>query len=365
MSHLSTSAYLRGTIFVGNDGSNLRFQADEPIADMVCSSTGVCPDTYEFMPSGYLYFPDGTIYRIVAGNVTWIRDVEGNRITYAYNDGQVIQITDSLGRQVNISYGQPTGNPHEYYDAISFQGEGGEWRQVKVYRTTLEYALRSGFHLMTMPEMFPEMLLSPGSSYDPIGVVSRVELPDERSYRLFYTPYNEIARVELPTGAAIEYDYPMPTENGAPPQGGTVFRPLRERRVYAQSNTQNAPFEVKQVYVRGSDGNNSVVSVETQVRQVAGGTVTTQAKEAHSFYGEPNHSIRGFYTPWSLGREYKTEVFTPDGNTLLRRSETEWENPRTVPWNGGGVVANGARVKSVTTTVAEADPDLVAKVEYQ
>jgi len=87
---------------------------------------------------------DGTRYRINGGLVTWMRDRNGNKLTFTYASQTPVSITDSLNRQVTITYGSPGG-----YDEITFKGFGGATRSIKIHLTNLQYALRSDFSLKT------------------------------------------------------------------------------------------------------------------------------------------------------------------------------------------------------------------------
>jgi len=75
--------------------------------------------------------------------------------------------------------------------------------------------LRSGFTIQTYQQLFPEMNGSGSESFNPTAIVSSVELPDGRHYYFKYNSYGEVARVELPTGGAIEYDYAAGLRSGA------------------------------------------------------------------------------------------------------------------------------------------------------
>src|SRR2546423_1873762 len=82
----------RGRVFVTSDGSAASFVSDTTIYDHVISPN---PDA-EFYPSGYLLLRDGTRYRIDAGKAVWLRDRNGNKLTFGYDGNNNIQsITDS------------------------------------------------------------------------------------------------------------------------------------------------------------------------------------------------------------------------------------------------------------------------------
>jgi len=187
----------RGKIFVSADGNAATFISDVDIYD----SDGAYVS--QIFPSGYLLMADGSRYRIDNGYVTWIRDRNGNKITFTYGSGGVVSITDSLNRQVTIAY---LYNGTQYYDVITYKGFGGATRTITVWHKLLSQALRSGYTQQTFAQLFPELNGSSSTLYDE-WIVSSVDLPDGRTYQFRYNPYGELARVELPTGGAIEYDY--------------------------------------------------------------------------------------------------------------------------------------------------------------
>ena len=86
----------RGIYFESHDGSHLEFVSDASILDF-----NNLAENNVFKTNGYLYFSDGTAYRIDNSNVTWIRDSNGNKISFSYNTNtnQVISIADQLGER--------------------------------------------------------------------------------------------------------------------------------------------------------------------------------------------------------------------------------------------------------------------------
>lgn len=68
----------RGTVFVSEDGSGMKFVSDTEIFD-----GGFGPVT--FAPSGLLHFRDGITYRIDNGRVSRISDRNGNKTTFTYD----------------------------------------------------------------------------------------------------------------------------------------------------------------------------------------------------------------------------------------------------------------------------------------
>src|SRR5262249_20134684 len=197
----------RGRVFVTKDGSAATFISDTPIYDRP-RSPATAAGFWFYYPDGVLKFKDGTTYRIDDGLVSWIRDRNGNRISFTYNGpgSRVATITDSLNRQITFTYDYQDVAPYGLCDLITFTGYGGATRVIRISKTNLGNALRSDYTLQTHQQLFPELTGSSNYSgnYDPLNVVSYVWLPDGRHYRFLYNPYGELARVELPTGGAIE-----------------------------------------------------------------------------------------------------------------------------------------------------------------
>ena len=235
-----SGGFNRGTVFVTADGTTATFVSDWNIIDDPTYGQGF----YDDRPDGYMMLKDGTRFRVDDGQISWLRDRNGNKVTFGYDSfRRTTSITDSLNRQVSITY--PTSYPD--FTTISFKGFGGAARTIKLYHTTLENALRSGYTLQTIAQLFPELQgVGPSNSI----VTSYIEMPDGRKYHLRYNPYSELARVELPTGGAIEYDYAAGLTNGAASgvfSIGTnkfIYRRLIERRIYPDGNS-GANFESK------------------------------------------------------------------------------------------------------------------------
>ncbi|HEV8187743.1 MAG TPA: hypothetical protein VGP83_08340, partial [Pyrinomonadaceae bacterium] len=126
----------RGTVFVTADGNAATFTSDTAINDRLQSMGG----GGIVILSGYLMLRDGTRYRIDNGNVSWIRDRNGNKLLFGYTDGRVTSITDALNRQVTYTYANFVST---FSDQISFKGFGGQNRTLLVNYTRLQYSLRT------------------------------------------------------------------------------------------------------------------------------------------------------------------------------------------------------------------------------
>jgi YD repeat-containing protein len=196
-----TPARNRGKVFVSADGEKTTFISDTDIIDNLISQP-----TLEFYPSGHLLLSDGTRYRVDGGKVSWMRDRNGNKTSFTYDGWAMLSATDSLNRQVTVTYGAIGA-----YDEITYRGYGGAARSIKVWHHWMHDAMRPDCTIKKDNQLYPEVfdggnIWSGDSDFD-MAVVSRVEMPDGRSYRFFYNSYGEVARVILPTGGGTDYNY--------------------------------------------------------------------------------------------------------------------------------------------------------------
>ena len=346
------TAYNRGATFVTADGTAATFISDSNIYDYQYDNPA------NAAPSGYMMLRDGTRFRVDAGNVTWMRDRNGNKLTFTYDIYQrMTSVTDSLNRQVTISYNTGAGT----YDQITFKGFGGATRNIKVYFASLSTALRSDFTLLTTAQMFPELNGAGNGSYM-YPVVSAVELPNGKQYQFRYDSYAELTRVVLPTGGAIEYDYAAGLADSSTGSGVVsgltekhVYRRVIERRVYPDGGSGSG-FASRMTYSRPETSTTNAGYVTTD-QYNASGTLLTRT--IHYFYGSARASFfkqPTEYPAWTDSREYKTEAFASDGTTLLRRVEHTFQQRATVSWwTGGSSTAppNDVRLAETVTTLAD------------
>ncbi|MGH9907437.1 MAG: hypothetical protein ACRD8U_17850, partial [Pyrinomonadaceae bacterium] len=361
---LGTPGASRGTVFVSADGSAATFISDTTINDNI--SIGAFSVIY---PSGYLMLRDGTRFRIDDGAVTSMRDRNGNRITFG-TAGATMTITDSLNRKIIIESVQDVP-PFGLCDRITFNGFGGASRVIRVSRTNLGNALRSGFTLQSYLSLFPELISSSSSPHNP-EVISAVWLPNGQSYKLRYNSYGELARVELPTGGAIEYDWAAGATGG--PTSGVlcpmafntqIYRRVIERRVYPNGGA-GSTYESRMTYSRPEsaasgcpDSNLGYVDVSEFSN---GGTLLTRTR--HNFIGGPavsllNASDPTAYTPWEEGKEYQTESFASDGTTVLRRANNTWQGNGSM----GGLTIN-PRIVETATAIEPSGANLVSRQSF-
>ncbi|HEX3184145.1 MAG TPA: hypothetical protein VHQ94_05080, partial [Pyrinomonadaceae bacterium] len=357
-----TGGFNRGTIFVTTDGTTATFISDSDIHETAYGA--------EPMPAdGYVKLKDGTHFRVDDGVVTWMRDRNGNKVTFGRDVmSRVTSITDSLNRVVSITYPTTTTG----FTQISFKGYGGATRTIKVGQTNLANALRSGYTMQTGSQLFPEMS---AVWYIDATVVNYIELPDGRSYQLRYNPYGELARVVLPTGGAIEYDYAAGLTDGAgsgvfsysfPPTEKYIYRRVTERRVYPDGGSGSS-YESKMTYSRPETTTTNLGYVITEQRNASGTLLT---KSQHYFYGSPRESFLmrpTHYPAWKDGREYKTEILDTNGTTILRRVENTFAQRASVSWWGGTsdtAPPNDPRTIETVTTLEPATANLVSKQTF-
>nr|MDQ3804573.1 hypothetical protein [Acidobacteriota bacterium] len=349
----------RGRVFVSVDGSGVTFISDGDIRDPV----RIGWPASDHVVYGELKFPDGTDYRIDRGLVTFIRDRNGNKVTFEYVSNRLTAVTDSLKRRVTIAYNVAEGAPYGTCDRITYEGFGGADRVVRVSKVPLASALRAGYGLMTWSYLFPGLQGSVSTNYNPT-VYSAVWLPDgTRRYQFQYNSHGELARVVLPTGGAFEYDYAPGTTNGygngvvflsADPQ---IYRRVVERRVYPDGST----LESRMTYSRPETETSPCCDVTTlgyvdaETRSAAGALLQ---KARHYFHGPgaaPSLSkLPTALTPWQDGREYRTDTFDTNGTTVLRRKADTWAA-------GGGPYIN----PRVTESVATVEPAAANRVSKQ
>jgi RHS repeat-associated protein len=355
----------RGKVFVSADGSATTFVSDSDIMEL-SSVSGV------LYPTGYLLMPDGTRYRIEQGFVSWIRDCNGNQLAFSYdNSGRVSAITDSLNRQVTIIY-QSSG---QSYDEISFKGFGGAQRTIRVTSGALDTpSLRTDYLIQTYRHLFPELNYASDAQYRGT-VVQSIALPDSastgRQYTFKYDSYGTLARVELPTGGAIEYDYANGSgtyiadvnTDGTSEYG--VNRSISERRVYSDGTTLT-----ERTTYSGVDSSTSITHDRCIVVAHLNTDGSPISHEKHYFYSYPSRRMESpnAYPAWNEGKEYKTEVLDANGTTVLRRVENAWRQRAAVSWwnpsatpHGEPATAEPANDPRLVETITTLDNNQVSK----
>jgi RHS repeat-associated protein len=355
--------YDRGTVFVTADGTGATFISDNNITDYPYDNPG------DLSVSGYMMLKDGSRFRIIDGDISWMRDRNGNKLAFTYDSfHRLTVVTDSLNRQTTIAYGLESGS----YDQISYKGAGGTTRTVKIYYAYLQNTLRGDLTAQTLHDLFPDLngVNSSYVYYDPL-VVSAVELPNGKQYQFKYDGYLELSRVVLPTGGAIEYDY-APGLSDAPTQSGVlgccgfkhIYRRLIQRRIYPDGGTGTG-FTSKTTYSRPESSTTNTGYVDVNEYNTSGSLL---GRSLHYFYGSARDSFSKHpteYPAWTDGKEYKTETFDTNGTTLLRRLENNFEQRAAVSWWASGAATappNDVRPTETITTLA--DTNLVSKQTF-
>ncbi|MGA9772165.1 MAG: RHS repeat-associated core domain-containing protein [Blastocatellia bacterium] len=370
----STSSISRGTIFVTADGTSMTFISDTPIVDTrITSGSGTLISV-----SGILLMRNGLRYRIDSGRVTWIKDRNGNKLSFDYNEfGQVTTITDSLSRVVHVNYmvSDPT---YGLVDQLTFNGVNGVQRVVSIANyTPLANAFRpgAGYSVKTYKQLFPEIDGSQTTQYNP-QLTSAIYLPNGKSYQFYYNPYGELERVVLPTGGAIEYR--LPTGSGVYATFGDyqIYRRVSERLVLADG----ANLESKMVFTANhslpTDPKPWTTSVNIEQKDVNG---TVLARNKHYYNGSGLASLFEsygyyFYSGWDEGKEVKTEIFNNAGATLTQRVKNDFEQRDSVPWWSAYAAqfnidlarepALDPRLVNVDTILFDTSPNLVSAQKY-
>ena len=306
---------------------------------------------------------NGVRYRIVDGSVMWMRDRNGNKVSFTYDSStkRITKATDSLNRETTFEY-SVNETPYGICDRITWPGVGGQSRIIRITRTYLINCLRSG-STMQLAQLFPG--LSGDTIYNPNNLASTLWLPDGRSYQFRYNSYGELARVELPTGGAMEYDYgagdvslttagvygpysqtgPFYNPNIDPPRLG-IFRRMSERRVY--TDAANNTLQGKTVYdfptIIGTiaSGETSTAVIKNQ-----DASSTTINAEKHYFYGSVLGSLKWdelvTARPRLETKECQTDALDP-GLNALRTSINTWSE---------GLLPGGPQVTDTTLTLIE------------
>jgi RHS repeat-associated protein len=354
-----TAGANRGRIFTTSDGQSATFISDYDISDSITEGSA-----QEFPMDGYFKLRDGTVYRIDAGNVSWMRDRNGNKLSFTYGSFGVTSITDSLNRQITIEY-SVTDPTYGLCNRINYNGFGATPRTIWVTMGSFSGALRpgSGYSVQSPHSLFPEFLNASNQSYDPT-VVTGVVMPNGRGYKFYYNSYYELARVELPTGGALEYDW-GPGLTGGPASGfgsthpAEIYRRVLERRVYSGGGT-GAAYDSRMTLSRPESYNNwgANIGYVTVNQYNSGGSLLTS--ENHYYYGGAFASmISGSdptnYSPWEEGKEYQTDFFASDGTTLLRRVSNSWTQRYHVSWAAQGYYEPSADpfINATTTTLVD------------
>lgn len=366
-SDLNAGGFERGRTWVSSDGSAATFISNTTIRDTTAAPSAT------IHPSGVLYLKNGLQYHFQAGKAFLIRDRNGNKVSIQTVSGpdplvESFDITDPLGRVISVrkGYAWTFSGGTGTYDVISYPGANGASRSIKIYRRDYWLDALCTYNSSCGAKPSTSQLFGEGSSIpEYFKTVSKVELPDQRIYRFYYNDYAEPARLELPTGGAIEYDWGNGVDGATYPlvfssSGSTLvasYRRVKERREYRNGggSATSAPWSRKTTYaVTESQGQvawddpqpvanpNRCGAASTWCTEViatdsgttANGSTATLAVSKHYFYGRPRE---GFfllpfqYSNWMEGREFRTIVQQPGGSELSKEIQL-WAQRDTPAW---------------------------------
>lgn len=379
----------RGLIFSAKDGSGWSLVADPETpqstdyhvrTDVAFFANNQATNSREIAANGYLKNNNGTVIRFESGRAQWIRDRNGNKTTFVYeiggqNDTKLDKVIDSNNRITDIVYGSG-------YEQVVYSGTGGQARTITISHSSLQSRLIAGNSIQYIAGLFPAypQYGSPGtfdnrnSIYNPT-VVSTITLPDNRSFAFYYNSYGEVARLESPAGAAVEYTYGAglagsPITSGAsalyapnssfPNQLNTdawIYRRLLERREYPNGSSTAAlktSFGTFEFDVYSSTG-------KVRKDQVDATSSLLLGREDHYFYGSPTQWLGACCGPpigfsgMLDGREFKTEAVDTTNNTVLSRNESPTtlgcSGPRASCGSGGNPLPWSPFVGSSTQSI--------------
>ena len=250
----------RGTLFQSSDGT-VQFMADSTVLDNTAPGIGEA----DARVNGTLRFPNGVSYRIDNSTVTRIEDRNGNQITFQYGSqiefitwylwvAAPTQITDSLGRTTILNYNDSSCSG---CITITYPGSNGSTHSIQIVQAHLSAGLLRSGAVETTDQLFPGTGQPTSYNFDPI-LASYIQLPDGSRYTFRYNTFGELARVTLPTGGAVEYDF-GDGHNGQNSgfEGVTtdnnpvmIYRRLQERREYADGSNLSS----RTHYTVGSTG---------------------------------------------------------------------------------------------------------------
>lgn len=373
----------RGRVFDSKDGSLTTFVSDTDVVDPTCSE--LAGTVYPEYLSGTLYLANGVTYRIQRTQIqnqittnTTITDRNGNKtvinrvaLSYGSWETSTTTITDSIGRKVEI-VDDPTTTA-----TITEKGFGSQDRV-----TTVQYGqaqLRADQQLHTYSELFPDITrcgtangcgVATSAVYYPGTRINSVTLPDGRPYQFFYNSYGELARVELPTGGAYEYDYTgqfgsWNNGNYDGPYGEilmvwssigahdwAISRRVAKQRTYNQGNA----LESETIYSSAGPFT-SDLALEVKTTDGSGSLLN---RRIVYFKGHPLRSFLPYrevtsYNAEFEGRALKVEIYGINGN-LLRVLEDAWEQ------TGSAQKPENERLKETKTTLS--DSGQVAKKSF-
>jgi YD repeat-containing protein len=336
----------RGTRWHATDGSGTVFinDADNGVAN--------------YNTSGTVITAEGMRYHFTGERCDWIKDRNGNKITFGYTNG--VAITDQLGRitriQQNVTDPQNAGVTLALL--ITLPGYNGQSRYYKVKSGVMNQHYRSdinptlpvitgdydplsyGYGWGTATRLFIHSYGLYAQEIDDWDVLSELILPDGRSMSFNYNAYGEVAEIQTPTGGKIWYDYggigSLPAGNSPVWETAgdlhtliSIDRGLLKRRTFPDGSTLDCTWDY------------SYAAASTQVTATsASGTLMLDQRHyflasGRYYYYPPSSSGAPDGTQntlWSTGIEYRTETRDALG-VVIAASEQDWAQRTPVVWS--------------------------------
>jgi len=348
-----TEVFTRGKEWHTVDGTGMLFVSDTDISDETCVENGFAAmnGINLIYPTGYLKLEDGTHYRFVQGFPVWMRDRNGNTITFTGSQNAP-DVTDSIGRKYRLLYGSGT-NTYSPTGGVTYKDRNGVDQTVSVTTGNLSTALRqpdfAAAGVKTLQQLIPCCILmeNPNAVFDPI-VTKTVHLPNGLEYRFFYTDWGELARIEMPNGGIVEYDYVGGLVSGT----SQVNRRVSAKRVFRSPGQLESQQTFTYVYN---------FSTQTTVKTYDAANIL-MSWERHTFNGNvaDDFAFSGWYQPFYSGREITSEVLNSSGSMVLRKVDNTWDTldlngaPTTVPQGRVTHPTNlDCALTAVTTTLSD------------
>ena len=351
----------RGRTFISKDGSNIKFVSDIDVYD----------NEYDpnYGSNGIIYFPDGTTYKFANGSQ--VQDRNGNISTFTSlmeNGIPVTKSTDSLKRTVTVnpyyySITATTANPATGF--VKYKGVSGQDREVSIIGATMSNALVAGQTIKTHGQLFP--YLSGQGTFNPF-VISAIVMPNGQSYHFKYNSYGELARIEFPTGGAVEYTW-VNGVDGTDSSGHVnpgaivnsyIYRRVSERRLYIDGINLTSTMTISRPeYISGYNiGNTGYVDIKNFSPQLVSFERHYYNGQATTTFNEPDNGYS--YSAWKTGREYQTDVYSPQNSNLLRRTTQLWQQNSPSWWtcqvcNADNAPVNNPKVIETTTLLADSN----------
>jgi RHS repeat-associated protein len=260
-----------------------------------------------------------------------IEDTNGNSIIFQTTGFNISAITDSVGRSISLTWGNPN-------IVITYKDSGGTQR-------TITLALAS----QTLTPTFQIPLPQTGPSVS-ASLLSSITLPNNLTWNFQYDTFGELIKVNYPAGAYSRYAYTTYTNwvQSANPNPGFAadFRELTARYV-CRSSSGVCGQEDATTYTPTVDGtktNNQYMDVSS--------AISDRTRHQFSFLTS-SQAFSNFYSMREVLRyHYQGQ------STLLRTVQTDY----TVDANGNTV--NGSLPIRETTTLNDVSPVLIAKTEW-